>query len=141
MLTHKILKKYPINNAPYLVQSIDSNYNESYYSQKCWITSLGDFNNESDNLQNLCFSKLCTYTDSEELLSNNYPTEICKNLEYEIKDLELMKNNLKKEFKNIDTEIEQFEMLPELTKDINNTLNQQILQAKLYHYLDCSRKR
>ena len=81
MLTHKILKKYPINNAPYLVQSIDSNYNESYYSQKCWITSLGDFNNESDNLQNLCFSKLCTYTDSEELLSNNYPTEICKNLE------------------------------------------------------------
>ena len=52
-----------------------------------------------------------------------------------------MKNNLKKEFKNIDTEIEQFEMLPELTKDINNTLNQQILQAKLYHYLDCSRKR
>ena len=67
--------------------------------------------------------------------------EICKNLEYEIKDLELMKNNLKKEFKNIETEIEQFEMLPELTKDINNTLNQQILQAKLYHYLDCSRKR
>ena len=67
--------------------------------------------------------------------------EICKNLEHEIKDLEQMKNNLKKEFKNIDTEIEQFEMLPELTKDINNTLNQQILQAKLYHYLDCSRKR
>lgn len=67
--------------------------------------------------------------------------EICKNLEHEIKDLELMKNNLKKEFKNIDTDIEQFEMLPELTKDINNTLNQQILQAKLYHYLDCSRKR
>ena len=67
--------------------------------------------------------------------------EICKNLEHEIKDLELMKNNLKKEFKKIDTEIEQFEMLPELTKDINNTLNQQILQAKLYHYLDCSRKR
>ena len=50
-----------------------------------------------------------------------------------------MKKNLKKEFKNIDNEIEQFGLLPELTKDVNNTIKQQIFQAKLYHYLDCSR--
>ena len=65
--------------------------------------------------------------------------EICTGLKYEIRDLELMKKNLKKEFKNIDNEIEQFGLLPELTKDVNNTIKQQIFQAKLYHYLDCSR--
>ena len=64
---------------------------------------------------------------------------ICNDIEYEIQDLELMKNNLKKEFKLKNDELQQFELLPELTKDVNNTIKQQILQAKLYHYLDCSR--
>ena len=64
---------------------------------------------------------------------------MCFDIESEILDLELMKKNLKKEFKNIKDELEQFELLPELTKDINNTLIQQIQQAKLYHYLDCPR--
>ena len=64
--------------------------------------------------------------------------ELCSDVEIEIKDLELMKKNLKKEFKYKDTTIEQFELLPELTKDINNIIQQQISQAKLYHYLDCS---
>ena len=64
---------------------------------------------------------------------------MCFDIETEILDLELMKKNLKKEFKNIKDELEQFELLPELTKDINNTLSQQIQQAKLYHYLDCPR--
>ena len=50
-----------------------------------------------------------------------------------------MKRNLKKEFKYIDNELEQFELLPKLTKDINEILKQQILQAKLYHYLGCPR--
>lgn len=50
-----------------------------------------------------------------------------------------MKRNLKKKFKYVDNELEQFELLPKLTKDVNETLKQQILQAKLYHYLDCSR--
>ena len=65
--------------------------------------------------------------------------EICNSAENEIIDLELMKRNLKKEFKYIDNELEQFELLPKLTKDVNETLKQQILQAKLYHYLDCPR--
>ena len=65
--------------------------------------------------------------------------ELCNEVENEIKDLELMKNNLKKEFKYKDSELEQFELLPELTKDINKVVQQQILQAKLYHYLDCPR--
>ena len=65
--------------------------------------------------------------------------KLCFDIENEILDLELMKKNLKKEFKNIKDELEQFELLPELTKDINNTLSQQIQQAKLYHYLDCPR--
>ena len=65
--------------------------------------------------------------------------EVCNSAEAKIKDLELMKRNLKKEFKYIDNELEQFELLPKLTKDVNETLKQQILQAKLYHYLDCSR--
>ena len=65
--------------------------------------------------------------------------KLCFDIEAEILDLELMKKNLKKEFKNIKDELEQFELLPELTKDINNTLIQQIQQAKLYHYLDCPR--
>ena len=65
--------------------------------------------------------------------------EVCNSAENEIKDLELMKSNLKKEFKYIDNELEQFELLPKFTDDVNETLKQQILQAKLYHYLDCSR--
>ena len=65
--------------------------------------------------------------------------KLCFDIEIDILDLELMKKNLKKEFKNIKDELEQFELLPELTKDINNTLSQQIQQAKLYHYLDCPR--
>ena len=65
--------------------------------------------------------------------------EVCNSAEEEIKDLELMKRNLKKEFKYINNELEQFELLPKLTKDVNETLKQQILQAKLYHYLDCPR--
>ena len=65
--------------------------------------------------------------------------EICNSAENELKDLELMKRNLKKEFKYIDNELEQFELLPKLINDVNETLKQQILQAKLYHYLDCSR--
>ena len=64
--------------------------------------------------------------------------EICNSVEYEIRDLELMKNNLKKEFKKIDNELKQFELLPELTKDVNETTKQQILQAKLYFYMNCS---
>ena len=71
----------PLVNKPDIVQLMDNNYNESDYSQKCWITCLGNFNNRSDNLQNLCYKKLCNYTDSKELLSNNYPIEICKNLD------------------------------------------------------------
>ena len=65
--------------------------------------------------------------------------EVCKNAKDEIKNIELRKRNLKKDFKNIDNELEQFELLPKLTKDVNAILKQQILQAKLYHYLDCSR--
>ena len=65
--------------------------------------------------------------------------EVCNSAENEIKDIELRKSNLKKEFKYIDNELEQFELLPKLTKDINEILKQQILQAKLYHYLDCPR--
>ena len=65
--------------------------------------------------------------------------EVCKSAEDEIKDIELRKSKLKKEFKYIDDELEQFELLPKLTKDINEILKQQILQAKLYHYLDCPR--
>ncbi len=65
--------------------------------------------------------------------------EICKTAENEIRDLELMKRNLKIEFKNINNELEQFEMLPKLSKDINEIFKQQLPQAKLYHYLDCSR--
>ena len=65
--------------------------------------------------------------------------EVCKSAEDEIENIELRKRNLKKEFKYIDNELEQFELLPKLTKDINEILKQQILQAKLYHYLDCPR--
>ena len=72
---------------------------------------------------------------------DNLPSikELCSDVEHEIKDLELMKQNLKKEFKYKDNKLEQFELLPELTKDINNIVQLQISQAKLYHYLDCSR--
>ena len=65
--------------------------------------------------------------------------DVCNSTENQIRDVELMKRNLKKEFKNIDDELEKFEILPKLTKDINEILQQQILQAKLYHYLDCPR--
>ena len=78
-----------------------------------------------------------TYSFSKDNLPNI--EEVCNSAENEIKDLELMKRNLKKEFKYIDNELEQFELLPKLTKDINEILKQQILQAKLYHYLDCPR--
>ena len=64
--------------------------------------------------------------------------ELCGDVEHEIRDLELMKQNLKKEFKSKNNELEQFEILPELTKDIANILEQQILQGKLNHYLDCN---
>ena len=65
----------------------------------------------------VCFSK------------DNLPNieEVCNSAEEEIKDLELMKRNLKKEFKYINNELEQFELLPKLTKDVNETLKQQIL--------------
>ena len=78
---------------------------------------------------------------SHSISKENLPSlkNLCFDIESEILDLELMKKNLKKEFKNIKDELEQFELLPELTKDINNTLSQQIQQAKLYHYLDCPR--
>ena len=78
---------------------------------------------------------------SHSISKENLPSlkNLCFDIESEILDLELMKKNLKKEFKNIKDELEQFELLPELTKDINNTLIQQIQQAKLYHYLDCPR--
>ena len=74
-------------------------------------------------------------------LKDNLPSieEVCNSTENEIRDVESMKRNLKKEFKNIDDELEKFELLPKLTKDINEILLQQILQAKLYHYLDCPR--
>ena len=77
----------------------------------------------------VCFSK------------DNLPNieEVCNSAENEIKDIELRKSKLKKEFKYIDNELEQFELLPKLTKDVNETLKQQILQAKLYHYLNCPR--
>ncbi len=65
--------------------------------------------------------------------------EVCKSAEDEIENIELRKRNLKKEFKYLDNELEQFELLPKLTKDVNEILKQQILQAKLYHYLDCPR--
>ena len=80
---------------------------------------------------------LSTHSFSKDNLPNI--EEVCNSAEEEIKDLELMKRNLKKEFKYINNELEQFELLPKLTKDVNETLKQQILQAKLYHYLDCSR--
>ena len=78
-----------------------------------------------------------THSFSEDRLPST--EEICNSAENEIKDLELMKKKLKKEFKYIDSELKQFELLPELTKDINLILKQQIIQAKLYHYLDCSK--
>ena len=78
-----------------------------------------------------------THSFSKDNLPNTQ--EVCKIAEDEIKKLELMKKNLKKEFKYIDNELEQFELLPKLTKDINEILKQQIIQAKLYHYLDCPR--
>ena len=83
---------------------------------------------------------LCLFS-SHSISKENLPSlkKLCFDIETEILDLELMKKNLKKEFKNIKDELEQFELLPELTKDINNTLIQQIQQAKLYHYLDCPR--
>ena len=72
---------------------------------------------------------------------DNLPSikELCNDVENEVQDLELMKKNLKKEFKYKGDELEQFELLPELTKDINKIVKQQILQAKLYHYLNCLR--
>ena len=78
-----------------------------------------------------------TYSFSKDNLPNI--EEVCNSTENEIKDIELRKSNLKKEFKYIDNELEQFELLPKLINDVNETLKQQILQAKLYHYLDCSR--
>ena len=80
---------------------------------------------------------LSNYAFSKDNLPNI--EEVCNSAENEIKDIELRKSNLKKEFKYIDNELEQFELLPKLTKDINEILKQQILQAKLYHYLDCPR--
>ena len=65
--------------------------------------------------------------------------ELCNSVKLEIKSLELIKKNLKKEFKQKNTELEQFELLPDFTEDINKTINLQIPQAKLYHYLNCSR--
>ena len=50
-----------------------------------------------------------------------------------------MKSNLQKKFKDIDDELEQFELLPKLSKDVSDILQQQILQAKLFHYLDYSK--
>ena len=78
-----------------------------------------------------------TYSFSKDNLPNI--EEVCKSAEDEIKVIELRKRKLKKEFKYIDNELEQFEFLPKLTKDVNEILKQQILQAKLYHYLDCPR--
>ena len=78
-----------------------------------------------------------TYSFSKDNLPNI--EEVCNSAENEIKDIELRKSTLKKEFKYIDNELEQFELLPKLTKDVNETLKRQILQAKLYHYLDCPR--
>ena len=77
------LQKYEqfLIDRPYVEQLLDNNYNESEYSQKCWITCLGDLNNSLDNLEILCVKKLCNYTDSKELLLNNYPIEICRNLD------------------------------------------------------------
>ena len=80
---------------------------------------------------------LSNYAFSKDKLPNI--EEVCNSAENEIKDIELRKSNLKKEFKYIDNELEQFELLPKLKKDINEILKQQIIQAKLYHYLDCPR--
>ena len=65
--------------------------------------------------------------------------ETCNIVQYEIRNLELQKKNLKKAFKKMQSDLEQFELLPEFTKDVNKTIKQQIEQAKLYHYLECSR--
>ena len=65
--------------------------------------------------------------------------QVCYTVQYEIRNLELQKKNLKKEFKKTKSDLEQFELLPEFTKDINRTINLQIHQAKLYHYLECSK--
>ena len=77
------------------------------------------------------------YAYSQESLIST--EEICNDVEREIKDLELIKKNLKKEFKYKDNELAKFDMLIELTKDVNDIIQKQVLQAKLYHYLDCSR--
>ena len=65
--------------------------------------------------------------------------QICNIVQYEVRELELQKQNLKKEFKKIKSDLKQFELLPEFTKDVNRTIKQQIQQAKLYHYLECSK--
>ena len=65
--------------------------------------------------------------------------QICNVVQYKIRNLELQKQKLNIEFKKIESEIKQFELLPELTNDVNKTIKQQIKQAKLYHYLECSR--
>ena len=65
--------------------------------------------------------------------------DICDSVTFEIRDLELQKINLKKEFKNIKSEQDQMALITELTKDVNATLKQQTSQAKIYHYLECSR--
>ena len=65
--------------------------------------------------------------------------DICNSVTLEIRDLELQKLNLKKEFKNIKGEQDQIALITELSKDVNKTLKQQTIQAKIYHYLECSR--
>lgn len=93
-------------------------------------------------MKKIIFTLITAYLTYGHVYSKDvFPTieEICNDLEYEIRDLELMKRNLKKLFKQKEDELEQFELLPELTKDVNNTLKQQILQARLYYYLDCTR--
>ena len=63
---------------------------------------------------------------------------ICSNTFKEITRLETHKNNLKKEFKKIDSEIEKMSLLDEITMDVNKIIDAQIKFAKLYHYLNCS---
>ena len=72
---------------------------------------------------------------------NNLPSieEICNKVKNEIKIIEVSKRNLEKELKKFESDIEQFELLPEITKDTRKLINRQILQGKLYHYLECSK--
>ena len=63
---------------------------------------------------------------------------ICSKTVKEITRLETHKNNLKKEFKKIESETEKMSLLDEITMDINKIIDAQIKFAKIYHYLNCS---